>query len=87
MTKRLTPSAQDIDSVVEPVLVLSSKYLETEQASIPEYFWPKSGKYGIRGTSTYSLSSISNGVRIFYVTKSSVQYVLNTDTTDTSNST
>jgi len=48
MTKRFTPTAQDVDSVIEPILVLSSKYLDTEQESIPNYFWPKSGKYRIR---------------------------------------
>lgn len=49
MTRRfLTPGA-DIDSIIEPILVLSSKFLETEQESIPDYFWPVSGKWGIRG--------------------------------------
>jgi phenol 2-monooxygenase len=49
MTKRFTPPSADMDSVIEPILVLSSKFLETEQESIPDYFWPKSGKWGIRG--------------------------------------
>ncbi len=31
--------------------MLSSKFLETEQERIPDYFWPKSGKWGIRGMS------------------------------------
>jgi phenol 2-monooxygenase len=58
ITKRFTPTGQHIDSVIEPVLVLSSKFLETEQESIPDYFWPESGKYGIRGTSTRCLLPI-----------------------------
>lgn len=58
ITKRFTPTGQNIDSVIEPVLVLSSQFLETEQESIPDYFWPESGKYGIRGTSTRCLSPI-----------------------------
>jgi len=55
IARRFTPSAQDIDSVIEPILVLSSKFLETEQESIPDYFWPSSGKWKIRGT--YNISS------------------------------
>jgi phenol 2-monooxygenase len=49
MTRRFTPPSQDIDSVIEPILVLSSKFLEREQESIPDFFWPVSGKWGIRG--------------------------------------
>ncbi|KAL5115572.1 hypothetical protein ACEQ8H_006548 [Pleosporales sp. CAS-2024a] len=48
LAQRFTPSAAHVDSVIEPILVLSSKFLETEQESIPYYFWPKTGKYGIR---------------------------------------
>lgn len=49
LTQRLTPSTYDIDSIIEPILVLSSKFLETEQESIPGFFWPVSGKWQIRG--------------------------------------
>lgn len=42
-----------MDSVIEPILVLSSNFLETQQESIPDYFWPKTGKWGIRGTPQY----------------------------------
>jgi phenol 2-monooxygenase len=34
--------------------VLSSKFRDTEQERIPDYFWPKSGKWGIRGMSPSS---------------------------------
>ncbi|KAH7083815.1 FAD binding domain-containing protein [Paraphoma chrysanthemicola] len=48
LTRRFTPASAEIDSVIEPILVLSSKFLETEQESIPDYFWPVSGKWQIR---------------------------------------
>ncbi|KAL6709156.1 hypothetical protein ACN47E_001972 [Coniothyrium glycines] len=48
LAQRFTPSAQHIDSLIEPVLVLNSKFLETEQEQTPDYFWPVSGKWGIR---------------------------------------
>lgn len=50
MTRRFTPAGADVDSVIEPTLVLSSNFLKTEQESIPDYFWPVSGKWGIRGS-------------------------------------
>ncbi|KAI4906508.1 hypothetical protein J4E90_010401 [Alternaria incomplexa] len=43
-----TPAGKHIDSFIETLLVLSSKFPETEQESIPGYFWPKSGKWSIR---------------------------------------
>ncbi|CAN9312573.1 unnamed protein product [Alternaria alternata] len=46
--RRYTSTAKHIDSVIEPILVLSSKFRDTEQERIPDYFWPKSGKWGIR---------------------------------------
>jgi hypothetical protein len=49
MTKKHTPASYYIDSLIEPLLVLSSKFAETEQEQIPKYFWPVTGKYGIRG--------------------------------------
>ncbi|KAH3974376.1 hypothetical protein HBI56_089990 [Parastagonospora nodorum] len=48
LARLYTSPKSDIDSVIEPILVLSSKFLNVEQESIPDYFWPKSGKYGIR---------------------------------------
>lgn len=50
LANQFTPSNRDIDSVIEPILVLSSSFTETEQEQIPPYFWPVSGKWGIRGS-------------------------------------
>jgi phenol 2-monooxygenase len=49
MTRCFTPRTQDVDCIIEPILVLKSKFLEVEQESIPDYFWPVSGKWKIRG--------------------------------------
>lgn len=40
-----------IDSFIESILVLSGKRIETEQAQIPDYFWPETGQWGMRGKS------------------------------------
>jgi phenol 2-monooxygenase len=48
MVERFT-STVSIDTLIEPLLLLSSKFLETEQSQIPDYFWPETGKWGIRG--------------------------------------
>ncbi|KAI4636958.1 hypothetical protein J4E93_010748 [Alternaria ventricosa] len=45
---RYTPAGKHIDGVIETILILSSKFAGTEQESIPDYFWPKSGKWNIR---------------------------------------
>jgi hypothetical protein len=34
---------------------MSSKYLDTQQEKIPDYFWPPTGKWGIRGMKPLSL--------------------------------
>lgn len=47
-TKRFTPSNQDIDSLIEPILVLSTKFLETEHDMIPDFFRPVTGKWRMR---------------------------------------
>jgi phenol 2-monooxygenase len=60
LSRRFTPSAADIDSIIGPILVLSSKFVETEQEMIPDYFWPASGKWKIRGESSISRRSIRN---------------------------
>ncbi|ORY17091.1 putative phenol 2-monooxygenase [Clohesyomyces aquaticus] len=46
--KRYTPLNADIDSIIEPILVLRTKFVETEQEQIPDYFWPVTGKWRIR---------------------------------------
>lgn len=56
MARRYTPSTKHIDSVIEPVVVLSSKFKETQQERIPDYFWPKSGEWGIRGTKSSNIA-------------------------------
>lgn len=38
-----------LDSVIEPLLVLSSRFLKVQQEDIPGFFWPKTGRWGIRG--------------------------------------
>ncbi|KAF2851460.1 phenol 2-monooxygenase-like protein [Plenodomus tracheiphilus IPT5] len=48
MTLRFTPPTSDVDSIIEPILVLHSKFVDVEQEDIPDYFWPVSGKWGIR---------------------------------------
>ncbi|KAI8931943.1 hypothetical protein NX059_010844 [Plenodomus lindquistii] len=48
LTRRFTPQGRDIDSVVEPILLLHGSFTEVEQEQIPDYFWPVSGKWGIR---------------------------------------
>jgi phenol 2-monooxygenase len=59
ISHRFTPSAADIDSVIEPILVLSSKFLDTEQERIPNYFWPASGKWKIRGAFPALLNALN----------------------------
>lgn len=48
LAKKYTAPKLAIDSVIEPILVLNSRFLKTEQEQIPDYFWPVSGKWGIR---------------------------------------
>ncbi|KAF1958023.1 phenol 2-monooxygenase-like protein [Byssothecium circinans] len=48
LVRRFTPVDEDIDSLVEPILVLKSRFLETEQEQIPDFFWPVTGKWGMR---------------------------------------
>ncbi|CAE7020571.1 hypothetical protein CFE70_002881 [Pyrenophora teres f. teres 0-1] len=48
MARKYTPATNHIDSVIESILVLNTKFTETKQEHVPDYFWPKSGKWGIR---------------------------------------
>ncbi|KAF2011495.1 phenol 2-monooxygenase-like protein [Aaosphaeria arxii CBS 175.79] len=48
LTKRFTPAEDDVDSLIEPILVLKTKFTETEQHQIPDYFVPVNGKWRIR---------------------------------------
>ncbi|RDW75236.1 hypothetical protein BP6252_06378 [Coleophoma cylindrospora] len=43
-----TPAGKDIDSFIETLLVLSGSRLEVEQDQIPSFFFPVSGKWGMK---------------------------------------
>jgi hypothetical protein len=43
------PPGSDIDSFIEPILVLAGKRTEIEQEQLPTYFWPVTGKWQMRG--------------------------------------
>ncbi|KAE9365138.1 putative phenol 2-monooxygenase [Stipitochalara longipes BDJ] len=45
---KYTPAGADIDSFIEPILVLSGNRIQIEQDQIPDYFWPITGKYRMR---------------------------------------
>lgn len=47
--RRLTRSDSDIDSFIEPIVVLSGARANVEQEQIPEYFWPITGQWKMRG--------------------------------------
>lgn len=46
--RKFTREAADIDSFIEPLVVLSGQRVEIEQEQIPEYFWPATGKWRTR---------------------------------------
>lgn len=46
--RRATRKNADIDSVIEPLIVLSGKRVEMEQEWIPDYFWPPTGQWKMR---------------------------------------
>ncbi|KAG4433211.1 hypothetical protein IFR05_011319 [Cadophora sp. M221] len=46
--RRFTLPNADIDSFIEPIVVYHGKRVEMEQEQIPEYFWPATGKWGMR---------------------------------------
>jgi phenol 2-monooxygenase (NADPH) len=45
---QFTAQTADIDSLIEPILVLAVDRLKTQQEQIPEYFWPVTGPHRIR---------------------------------------
>lgn len=49
IARKHTPAPKHLDSVMKPILVMSSKFQDTKQELIPDYFWPPTGKYSIRG--------------------------------------
>ncbi|OCL03715.1 putative phenol 2-monooxygenase [Glonium stellatum] len=40
--------SSDIDSFIEPIIVLAGKRTKIEQEELPEYFWPVTGKWQMR---------------------------------------
>ncbi|KFY78691.1 hypothetical protein V499_02184 [Pseudogymnoascus sp. VKM F-103] len=46
--QQFTPASLDIDSFIEPILILSRGEARIEQEQIPAYFWPESGNWQIR---------------------------------------
>ncbi|KAF2649272.1 phenol 2-monooxygenase-like protein [Lophiostoma macrostomum CBS 122681] len=48
LARRFTPPPADVDSLIEPILVLKSKFADVEQEQIPDYFWPITGRWKIR---------------------------------------
>ncbi|CAI6341361.1 unnamed protein product [Periconia digitata] len=45
---KFTPRKEHVDSLIEPILILRNTFLETEQDQTPDFFWPATGKWGIR---------------------------------------
>ncbi|KAF2111563.1 phenol 2-monooxygenase [Lophiotrema nucula] len=48
IARKFTPPNADIDSLIEPLLVLQGDFTTLEQDTIPSYFWPVTGKWKIR---------------------------------------
>ncbi|EXJ90946.1 hypothetical protein A1O1_04053 [Capronia coronata CBS 617.96] len=46
--RKYTPSSSDIDSFIEPIVVLSGDRVKLEQEEIPPFFWPVTGKWKMR---------------------------------------
>jgi phenol 2-monooxygenase len=38
-----------VDSFIEPIVVLTGERMKLEQEQIPDYFWPVTGKWRMRG--------------------------------------
>jgi phenol 2-monooxygenase len=47
--KRFTPLEMDIDGFIEPLVVLFGERVKVEQEQLPDYFWPVTGKWQMRG--------------------------------------
>jgi phenol 2-monooxygenase (NADPH) len=46
--RTLTPHDADIDSLIEPIIVLSGNRDRTEQEQLHPYFWPVTGRWRMR---------------------------------------
>lgn len=49
IARTFTPATDDIDSFIETILVLSGERVKLEQNQIPDFFWPVTGKWKMRG--------------------------------------
>jgi hypothetical protein len=47
--RKYTSRAADVDSLIEPIVVFSGERIKLEQEEIPEFFWPATGKWKMRG--------------------------------------
>jgi phenol 2-monooxygenase len=61
--RKFTLSGQDIDSFIEAIVVLSGERIKIEQEQIPDYFWPVTGKWKIRGKSPDTCMAMLTVVR------------------------
>lgn len=59
-----TPTDQYIDSRIELIVVLSGERVKTEQEQIPDFFWPVTGKWGMRGTSQHPKGRVLTQMQI-----------------------
>ncbi|OAG37359.1 hypothetical protein AYO21_08436 [Fonsecaea monophora] len=46
--RKYTPVSTDIDSFIEPIVLVSGNRVQLEQEQIPDYFWPVTGKWKMR---------------------------------------
>ena len=61
--RKYSPPSSDIDSLIEPIVVVTGERMKLEQEQIPDYFWPVTGKWKMRGTmaaSKYRTDSIAD---------------------------
>lgn len=67
--RRHLPPNSDIDSFIEVLTVLSGERLKIDQGQIPQWFWPITGKWGMRGkassTDIVNLTTSSDLHKIF----------------------
>ena len=48
MAEKFTPSSVDADAVIDRILVLAGERKKVEQAEIPEFFTPATGKWKMK---------------------------------------
>jgi hypothetical protein len=47
--RKYTQTSADIDSFIESIIVLNGERIKLEQEQIPDYFWPSTGTWKMRG--------------------------------------